>query len=198
MQNHPKRPSLRLPGLLARGAGETRLKSRAFDALPDPCFVVDPQGRLLDANEPGKRLFDELPEEGAKGALGKAELRAIFGRAVGRRLGPSALRVDGSAEPRFYEARIADDREGHAVLLLSDVSIWKRALAEKEALISAIASEREKPVPVCASCGALKKPDGSWGLPGGADAVGVKPERRSHGLCHRCLEAAMEKTGKLG
>ena len=174
-------------GLFAEGAHRQR-RASGFDSLPEPLFLIDGEGRLLEANEAAARLLAALPAEGSDGALGRAELAELFRRAAVHSLAPSPLRVDSPEGARHYEARFSPAGPGGLkAVLLADITVWKRLLAEKESLLARGRAERGRLVPVCARCGALRDESGAWSGPGALERAGLEPERLTHGLCPACL-----------
>jgi len=172
------------------------LLALGMDRLPEPVYLINRTGRLVESNAAGNELLGLLPAEGNHGAIGKRELEELFARAAGRELGAAPLRVETMEGSRHYEARFAPaDPAGYKTIVFSDVTIWKRALAEKDALLHAIRSEQERPVSVCASCGSIKDSEGDWGPAGGVARSGLAPERLSHGLCPSCLAEQLGHAG---
>jgi hypothetical protein len=133
---------------------------------------------------------------GSHGTLGRRELDDLFHRAANHELAPAPLCVDTANGPRHYEARFAPSRSqrGRAVIF-ADITVWKRALAEKEAMLHAVREDMEKPIAVCAACGAIKSTLGEWGPAGGLAVSTIPRDRISHGLCPACLA---EQLGHLG
>lgn len=183
-------------------AARRGLGAAAFESLPDPTFLIDSHGRLSTANRAGRALLGALLPEGSKGSLGKRELADLFTRAAQSSLCPAPLRLETREGERYYELRAfplgaiprgISGRRGCTALSLADISVWKRAIAEKERELFALRSAAEKPVVVCARCGALKGSDGKWGEPGALSGLGIAPERLSHGLCPGCLSISVTK-----
>jgi len=175
------------------GHKQRDLRSEAFDQLSDPVFLIDITGSLVDANSAGTAFLARLPEEGSLGALGKRELRELFSRSFGKRLSPNTFRVDEEEGPRFFDARSSNLTPSITILKLYDVSPWKMIIAEKEGQYRERLSALERPKPVCAACGAIRNENGKWSGAGAADSMEIPAERRSHGLCPRCLAKALER-----
>lgn len=172
------------------------LLALGMDRLPEPVYLIGRAGKLVESNAAGAQLLGILPEEGSHGAMGRRELEELFVRAAVRELGAAPLRVETAEGSRHYEARFAPaDASGYKTIVFSDVTIWKRALAEKDALLHAIRSEQERPISVCASCGSVRDNDGEWGPAGGVARSGLAPERLSHGLCPSCLAEQLGHAG---
>ena len=185
----------RSSGLFAEGARRQR-RASGFDSLPEPLFLIDGEGRLLEANEAATLLLAALPAEGSGGALGRSELAELFRRAAARSLEPSPLRVDSPEGERHYEARFSPaGPNGLKAVLLADITVWKRLLAEKESLLSRGRAENGRLVPVCARCGARRDESGAWSGPGAVDRESLAPERLTHGLCPACLAKDLARAG---
>lgn len=183
-------------GLRPRLLGKRGLGRAGFSGLADPGFVLSPSGDILEANRAGLAFLSALPSLGAQGSVGREELSHLFRRAAASSLEPSPFQVAGSEGSSYFEARFGPaDQIGRKSVILTDVSIWKRALAEKDLLIQAIRSETEKPVTVCARCGAIKDKEGRWSPPGALAASALAPERLSHGLCPSCLNEELGHAG---
>lgn len=181
---------------LAQRARRRSLLAKGMDTIPEPVYLIGRMGDLVESNAAGGRLLGLLPASGSHGALGKRELEELFARAAHSELGVAPLRVETSEGPRHYEAHFAQaDLHGRKTVVFSDITIWKRALAEKDALLYAIRSEREKPIAVCASCGAIKGDDDAWGSAGGLAKANLPPDRLSHGLCPVCLAEELGHAG---
>lgn len=173
-----------------------RLRSAAFTRLADPGYLISPRGDILEANPAGRDFLEALPPRGCQGSVGRQELLELFRRAATGRLEPSPFRVDGPGTSHYFEARFGQaDPEGRKSVLLSDVSIWKKALAEKDLLIRVIRSEADKPVAVCARCGAVKDGEGQWSRPGALAQAGIPQNRLTHGLCQICLAEELGHAG---
>lgn len=188
----PRRGALRFHGSLARRT----LRSVSFENIPDPVFLIDRGGAIVDANTEGRELLSALPVEGSHGAIGRRELSELFERAATRSFAPAPLRVDNQEGGRHFEARFGGALKGGLkTVIFADVTTWKRALTEKEAILHAVRAELERPIAVCARCGAIKSPGGEWGPPGGVETASIARSRLSHGLCPDCLA---QELGKLG
>lgn len=173
-----------------------RLRSAAFTRLADPGYLIGPRGDILEANPAGRDFLEALPPRGCQGSVGRQELSELFRRAATAKLEPSPFRVEGPGGSHYFEARFGPaDPEGRKAASLSDVSIWKKALAEKDLLIRAIRSEAERPVAVCARCGAVKDGEGQWSRPGALAQAGIPQDRLSHGLCQVCLAEELGHAG---
>jgi hypothetical protein len=186
-------------GFLAERRGGRTMRALGFDRLPEPVFLIGAGGRIAAANRRAEELLEELPEAGSQGALGRQELKELFDRAARRDLEPTALRVEASEGPRYYEVRFERPCvDGMKTVTFSDVTVWKRALAEKEALLEAVRAEAEMPVTVCARCGSLKSRSGRWLLPDAGALAAIPRERLSHGLCPSCFVKELAQLGLDG
>lgn len=178
-----------LPGRRARRAA-------GFECLPEPVFLIDRRGRLCEANRAGRELLGVLLPEGSADSLGRRELADLFVRAAGCSLSPAPVSVETREGLRHYEIRFSFlGNRGMKTAILKDVTVWKRILAEKNALLATIRLEAERPLVVCARCGAVKGADGSWGAEGALSRLGLAPERLSHGLCPACLARELARDG---
>lgn len=178
------------PGPVGSGVLHRSRRSTGFDYLPDPAFLIDRNGRVMEVNAAGKELLSSLPEHGQDGSVGRSELFELFSRAGQSELGPAPFKVETAEGVRHYEARFSPVPGGLKAALLADVSLWKRILAERDAAAS---SARERSVAVCARCGAYREA-GVWLDPGSADLAGIPEELRSHGLCPQCLAETLAST----
>ncbi|WP_437282835.1 ATP-binding protein [Sorangium sp. So ce375] len=124
----------------ARAAGELRA---LFLAIPDLCFRLDAELRIVDHNEPrlselhvateapsGKRMIEVLPRDLAE-RLERASHEAHEARAV------VALEhaVASAGGERHVEARVMPFLEGHALVLVRDITERRRteeALRQRE------------------------------------------------------------------
>jgi hypothetical protein len=179
------------------GIGRRTLRAKGFDNLPEPVFLIAADGRVIESNAKGKSLLAGLPLEGSHGSIGRRELGELFARAAKRQFSPAPIRVDTLEGARHYEARFAPSGDkGIKTVIFADVTIWKRALIEKDALLCAVRAEREKPVPVCARCGAIRKENGEWDSQSASASRSISRDRLSHGLCPRCLERELGRIGE--
>ncbi|WP_437493441.1 ATP-binding protein [Sorangium sp. So ce1014] len=130
----------RLAAELARATGELRA---LFRAIPDLCFRVDAELRIVDHNEPrlsalrvapvaplGKRMAEVLP-----GELGEQLERGV--REAHETGAVVALEhaVPSAGGERHVEARMVPFLEGHALVLLRDITERRRteeALRQRE------------------------------------------------------------------
>ncbi|MBL8965383.1 MAG: hypothetical protein JNG85_00160 [Spirochaetaceae bacterium] len=177
------------------GPGRRARRASGFDCLPDPLFIIDAHGDVTEMNRAARAFLASLPLEGLGGAVGRRELAELFSRAATRELGPAPLRVEGPEGVRHYEARFSEAGPGSKTALLCDITVYKEALAEKEALLRAVRADCERPIPVCARCGALRDEAGGWSAPGALSAVRPPLDRLSHGLCPACLAEELERSG---
>ncbi len=176
--------------------GRKSLRASGFDRLPDPAFLINAKGALMDVNAEGAHLMANLPAEGNHGSVGRRELVELFSRAAVRDVAPAPLCIDTLEGAHHYEARFAPKgKDGMKAIVFSDVTIWKRALSEKDAILHAIRTGNERPISVCARCGAIKSPSGDWTAIGDGASSAVPRERMSHGLCPDCLTREL---GQLG
>jgi hypothetical protein len=172
------------------------LKADGFECLPEPVYLIEKTGIIVEANSAGLRLLSDLPSEGDLRSVGRRELSGLFARAASRELGAAPFRIETHEGVRHYEARFAPSSIcGLKAVFLSDVTVWKRALLEKEALLQAARSERERPITVCARCGAIKNAAGAWGPAGALLAANLPLDRLSHGLCTACLAEELVRAG---
>jgi hypothetical protein len=181
-----------LPGRLAR-------RAEGFECVPEPVFLIDKSGRIIEVNRSGRDLLGMLLPEGGRNSLGRKELAELFARAAGCSLSPAPLSLETSEGLRNYELRFSFlGTRGIKTAIFADITVWKRILAEKDTLLAALRAEAEKPLVVCARCGAVKDQDGAWGEAGALSHLGLAPERLSHGLCPRCLaqELARNESAK--
>jgi hypothetical protein len=173
-----------------------RLRSVGFSGLVDPGFVISASGQILEANPAGQAFLARLPSFGTQDSMGRAELAVLFRRAAAGNLEPAPLAVDGPEGRSYFEARCGQaDGKGRKALILADVSVWKRALAEKELLIRLFKTEGEKSIGVCARCGSIKDEEGHWDLPDAPASKGLSNHRFSHGLCPVCLAEELGHAG---
>jgi hypothetical protein len=186
-----------LKGSTALGKAKRRvLLAEGLEGLPEPVYLIGHRGALVGSNRAGARLMEALPQEGQHGSVGRRELSELFARAAERELGPAPLRVETLDGPRYFEIRFAPSSGGALkTAVLSDITVWKRALAEKEDLLRAIRNDQERPIAVCARCGAIKSSTGEWGSAGGLATSGIPKERLSHGLCPACLAEDLGHAG---
>ena len=176
--------------------GRRARRAEGFECLPEPVFLIDRRGRLCEANRAGRDLLGILLPEGGADSLGRRELAELFIRAADCSLSPAPVSVETSEGLRHYEIRFSFlGNRGMKTAILKDVTVWKRVLAEKNALLASFRAEAEKPLVVCARCGAVKGADGSWGEAGALSRLGLAPERLSHGLCPACLARELARDG---
>ncbi|WP_437339230.1 ATP-binding protein [Sorangium sp. So ce394] len=116
----------------ARAAGELRALVRA---IPDLCFRLDAELRIVDCNEPrpsalrvapeaplGKRVAEALP-----GELGEQLERAVREARETGAVVALEHAVPSSGGERHVEARTMPFLEGHALVLLRDITERRRA-----------------------------------------------------------------------
>jgi hypothetical protein len=171
-------------------------RAEGFECLPEPVFLIDGRGRLCEANRAGRELLGSLLPEGSAEGLGRKELAELFVRAAGCSLSPAPVSVETREGLRHYEIRFSFlGKRGMKTAILKDITVWKRILAEKNALLTNMRMEAERPLVVCARCGAVKGADGGWGAAGALSRLGLAPERLSHGLCPACLARELARDG---
>jgi hypothetical protein len=176
--------------------GRRARRAEGFECLPEPVFLIDRRGRLCEANKAGRELLGALLPEGGADSLGRRELAELFVRAADCSLSPAPVSVETREGLRHYEIRFSFlGNRGMKTAILKDVTVWKRILAEKNALLANIKMQAERPLVVCARCGAVKGADGSWGDAGALSRLGLAPERLSHGLCPACLAQDLARSG---
>lgn len=186
---------LRRKALFA-GLVRRRLLVAGFEGFPNPVFFVGHDGAIVEANANGRRLLALIPLEGERGSVGRRELVDLFARAFAHDLGTAQLRFETAEGILYYEARFGDSTVyGIKTIVLSDVTVWKEALAEKETLLHAIRAEKDRPIAVCARCEAIRDSRGEWGPAGGLSVNPQPRDRLSHGLCPACLA---EELGHIG
>ncbi|WP_437971906.1 ATP-binding protein [Sorangium sp. So ce260] len=124
----------------ARAAGELRA---LFRAIPDLCFRLDAELRIVDHNEPrlsalrvapeaplGKRMVEVLP-----GELGEQLERAVREAHAAGAVVALEHAVPSAGGERHVEARMMPFLEGHALVLLRDITERRRteeALRQRE------------------------------------------------------------------
>jgi hypothetical protein len=176
--------------------GRRARRAEGFECLPEPVFLIERHGRLCEANRAGRELLGSLLPEGSADSLGRKELAELFVRAAGCSLSPAPVSVETRDGLRHYEIRFSFlGNRGMKTAILKDITVWKRILAEKNTLLANIRTEAERPLVVCARCGAMKGADGSWGAAGALSRLGPAPERLSHGLCPACLARELARDG---
>jgi signal transduction histidine kinase len=118
-----------------------------IDSLSDAVIVVDPHGRVLDANVAARQLAGETPPMGQPVMEAFAVLKGST-----LELSPhpsSALVATNDAEPIHYDVRTMpvrarDGRSAAWVMLLRDVSAQMRAQAERDALESRVQEQQKR------------------------------------------------------
>lgn len=182
--------------------GRRSRRAEGFECVPEPVFLIDKRGHLIEANRSGRDLLGILLPEGGCGSLGRKELAELFVRAAGCSLNPAPLGVETREGLRHYELRFSFlGTRGIKTVVFADITVWKRILAEKDSLLAALRAEADRPLVVCARCGAVKDQRGAWGEAGALSRLGLAPERLSHGLCPHCLAqelARNEAASSLG
>lgn len=182
--------------LLAGRKASASLRARGFDLLPEPVFLIGARGEILDANREGQALLERLPASGANGALGREELCELFLSSIPKEPATAPLRVESEDGLRYYDVLIGPgSRDSLRTVILADVTAWKRALAEKEAMINSVRADGETPVTVCARCGSLKSRSGQWQKPEAAALLAIPRDRLSHGLCPTCFVKELAMLG---
>jgi diguanylate cyclase (GGDEF)-like protein len=108
-------------------------REMVVDAIRDGVIVVDPSGRIVDANRAARLAVPEL-----EGAIARSEAGALLAKLGVPALGEAELSIGEGASARCYRACALEiEEEGRkrgTVVLISDVTESKGLLARLEAL----------------------------------------------------------------
>ena len=172
-----------------------------LNTLADPVYVIDAARRLLFVNDAFCTLAG-APREALLGAAVPDRLAALTEGVAPKvtdgsgtcELEATAADLDG--RPRHYLVRTADQGAGARVGIVRDVTERKRAQAEREAELRALAEARAEVrqlreiLPICSYCKKIRNDANAWQQLEHYISVHTG-SRFSHGICPECYERRM-------